>query len=144
MGWVATTRPGFPGLHPTQSSSELGKSRKDTGSSLERGTTSSDHSSVPFLLFVHFSPVKIVVTRTLLITADLLVGLALVALLLGLDCIKFLKEEPCVKLKMCYGAGVILGIGSAWSGAFGDSWGTGSQRNLLEGFWEVGGSMVCS
>uniref|UniRef100_A0A669R2K3 Claudin n=1 Tax=Phasianus colchicus TaxID=9054 RepID=A0A669R2K3_PHACC len=57
-------------------------------------------------------PVKIVVTRTLLITADLLVGLALVALLLGLDCIKFLKEEPCVKLKMCYGAGVILGIGS--------------------------------
>ncbi|XP_064326659.1 claudin-16 [Phalacrocorax carbo] len=57
-------------------------------------------------------PVKIVVTRTLLITADLLAGLALATLLLGLDCIKFLKEEPRVKLKMCYGAGVILSIGS--------------------------------
>ncbi|XP_074970309.1 claudin-16-like [Phalacrocorax aristotelis] len=57
-------------------------------------------------------PVKIVVTRTLLITADLLAGLALAMLLLGLDCIKFLKEEPRVKLKMCYGAGVILSIGS--------------------------------
>ncbi|PKU30340.1 claudin-16-like [Limosa lapponica baueri] len=55
--------------------------------------------------------VKIVVTRTLLITADLLAGLALATLLLGLDCIKFLKEEPRVKLKMCYGAGVILGVG---------------------------------
>ncbi|KFO71817.1 Claudin-16, partial [Cuculus canorus] len=57
-------------------------------------------------------PVKIVVTRTLLIAADLLAGLALTTLLLGLDCIKFLKEDPYVKLKMCYGAGVILGIGS--------------------------------
>ncbi|KAM6236385.1 claudin-16-like [Spheniscus humboldti] len=57
-------------------------------------------------------PVKIVVTRTLLITADLLAGLALAMLLLGLDCIKFLQEEPRVKLKMCYGAGVILSIGS--------------------------------
>ncbi|XP_030363996.1 claudin-16-like [Strigops habroptila] len=57
-------------------------------------------------------PVKIVVTRTLLITADLLAGLALAMLLLGLDCIKFLKEDPRVKLKMCYGAGVILGVGS--------------------------------
>ncbi|KAM9176146.1 claudin-16-like [Mergus octosetaceus] len=57
-------------------------------------------------------PVKIVVTRTLLITADLLVGLALATLLLGLDCIKFLKEDPHAKLRMCYGAGVILGIGS--------------------------------
>ncbi|NWR91999.1 CLD16 protein, partial [Furnarius figulus] len=56
--------------------------------------------------------VKIVVTRTLMITADLLVGLALATLVLGLDCIKFLKEDPCVKLKMCYGAGVILSIGS--------------------------------
>ncbi|NXU80637.1 CLD16 protein, partial [Oreotrochilus melanogaster] len=57
-------------------------------------------------------PVKIVVTRTLLITADLLAGLALAVLMLGLDCIKFLKEEPRVKLQMCYGAGGILGIGS--------------------------------
>ncbi|NXL03731.1 CLD16 protein, partial [Mesembrinibis cayennensis] len=57
-------------------------------------------------------PVKIVVTRTLLIAADLLAGLALATLLLGLDCVKFLTEEPRVKLKMCYGAGVILSIGS--------------------------------
>ncbi|NXY35476.1 CLD16 protein, partial [Pomatorhinus ruficollis] len=55
---------------------------------------------------------KIVVTRTLMITADLLAGLALATLILGLDCITFLKEDPCVKLKMCYGAGVILGAGS--------------------------------
>ncbi|XP_068772035.1 claudin-16 [Struthio camelus] len=66
-------------------------------------------------------PVKIVVTRTLLITADLLAGLALATLLLGLDCIKFLKEEPRVKLKMCYGAGVILGIGSVL-GLVGSVW----------------------
>ncbi|NWW11165.1 CLD16 protein, partial [Oreocharis arfaki] len=57
-------------------------------------------------------PVKIVVTRTLMITANLLAGLALATLVLGLDCITFLKEDPCVKLKMCYGAGVILGAGS--------------------------------
>ncbi|KFQ05414.1 Claudin-16, partial [Haliaeetus albicilla] len=67
-------------------------------------------------------PVKIVVTRTLLITADLLAGLALATLLLGLDCIKFLKEDPRVKLKMCYGAGVILGVGSAWLGELGGRW----------------------
>ncbi|XP_054035439.1 claudin-16 [Dryobates pubescens] len=66
-------------------------------------------------------PVKIVVTRTLLITADLLAGLALVTLLLGLDCIKFLKEDPCFKLKMCYGAGVILGFGSVL-GLVGSVW----------------------
>lgn len=63
------------------------------------------------LVFSPLCPVKIVLTRTLLITADLLVGLALVTLLLGLDCTKFLKEDPCIKLKMCYGAGVILGFG---------------------------------
>uniref|UniRef100_A0A8C8EF68 Claudin n=1 Tax=Otus sunia TaxID=257818 RepID=A0A8C8EF68_9STRI len=61
----------------------------------------------------------IVVTRTLLITADLLAGLALATLLLGLDCIKFLKEDPRVKLKMCYGAapfllGILGLVGSVW------------------------------
>ncbi|NWI13532.1 CLD16 protein, partial [Crypturellus soui] len=66
-------------------------------------------------------PVKIVVTRTLLITADLLAGLALATLLLGLDCVKFLKEEPHVKLKMCFMAGVILGIGSVL-GLVGSVW----------------------
>ncbi|XP_038015557.1 claudin-16-like isoform X2 [Motacilla alba alba] len=55
---------------------------------------------------------EIVVTRTLMIMADLLAGLALAALVLGLDCITFLKEDPCAKLKMCYGAGVILCAGS--------------------------------
>uniref|UniRef100_A0A8C6YY58 Claudin-16-like n=1 Tax=Nothoprocta perdicaria TaxID=30464 RepID=A0A8C6YY58_NOTPE len=63
-------------------------------------------------------PVKIVVTRTLLIAADLLAGLALAILLLGLDCIKFLKEEPHIKLKMCFVALLLLGvlglIGSVW------------------------------
>ncbi|KAM7030799.1 claudin-16-like [Acridotheres tristis] len=57
-------------------------------------------------------PVKIVVTRTLMITADLLAGLALATLILGLDCITFFKEDPRVKLKMCYGAGAMLGAGS--------------------------------
>ncbi|XP_056364159.1 claudin-16-like [Oenanthe melanoleuca] len=57
-------------------------------------------------------PVKIVVTRTLMITADLLAGLALATLVLGLDCITFFKEDPGVKLKMCYGAGATLGAGS--------------------------------
>uniref|UniRef100_A0A8C0V2Z7 Claudin n=1 Tax=Cyanistes caeruleus TaxID=156563 RepID=A0A8C0V2Z7_CYACU len=66
-------------------------------------------------------PVKIVVTRTLMITADLLAGLALATLILGLDCITFLKEDPCVKLKMCYGAGAILGAGSIL-GLIGSVW----------------------
>ncbi|XP_062363722.1 claudin-16-like [Cinclus cinclus] len=66
-------------------------------------------------------PVKIVVTRTLMITADLLAGLALVALVLGLDCITFFKEDPCVKLKMCYGAGAMLGAGSIL-GLIGSVW----------------------
>ncbi|KFO59632.1 CLD16 protein, partial [Corvus moneduloides] len=66
-------------------------------------------------------PVKIVVTRTLMITADLLAGLALATLVLGLDCITFLNEDPCVKLKMCYGAGVILGAGSIL-GLIGSVW----------------------
>ncbi|KAG6929974.1 claudin-16-like [Chelydra serpentina] len=62
-------------------------------------------------------PLKIVVTRALLITADILAGLALITLLLGLDCIKFLKEAPHIKLKMCYMAGLILGLGSKCSKA---------------------------
>ncbi|NWR79273.1 CLD16 protein, partial [Centropus unirufus] len=57
-------------------------------------------------------PVKIVVTRALLITADLLAGLALTMLLLGLDCITLLEGDHPLKMKICYGAGVILGIGS--------------------------------
>lgn len=56
--------------------------------------------------------VKIVVTRALLISADLLAGFALLTLLFGLDCVTFLKEEPHVKLKLCYMAGLVLGTGS--------------------------------
>uniref|UniRef100_A0A663ET22 Claudin n=1 Tax=Aquila chrysaetos chrysaetos TaxID=223781 RepID=A0A663ET22_AQUCH len=57
----------------------------------------------------------IVVTRTLLITADLLAGLALAMLLLGLDCIKFLKEDPHVKLKMSpFLLGILGLVGSVW------------------------------
>ncbi|CAM4574650.1 unnamed protein product [Lepidochelys kempii] len=66
-------------------------------------------------------PLKIVVTRALLITADILAGLALITLLLGLDCIKFLKEAPHIKLKMCYMAGLTLGLGSVL-GMVGSVW----------------------
>ncbi|NXA41809.1 CLD16 protein, partial [Eudromia elegans] len=66
-------------------------------------------------------PVKIVVTRTLLIAADLLAGLALAALLLGLECTTFLREEPHVKLKMRFVAGVILGVGGVL-GLIGSVW----------------------
>uniref|UniRef100_A0A8U7P3U1 Claudin n=1 Tax=Corvus moneduloides TaxID=1196302 RepID=A0A8U7P3U1_CORMO len=60
-------------------------------------------------------PVKIVVTRTLMITADLLAGLALATLVLGLDCITFLNEDPCVKLKMSpFLLGILGLIGSVW------------------------------
>lgn len=130
---------------------ELDDSSRDTGSNLEQG----DQFLSPFLsaLSVFFPlpcPVKIVVTRTLLITADLLAGLALAMLLLGLDCIKFLKEEPRVKLKMCYGAGVILGLGSVclpWGQmdlmshrepGGGQEPGAPPQRGL----WEHGGSCM--
>nr|XP_060615068.1 claudin-16-like [Anolis sagrei ordinatus] len=57
-------------------------------------------------------PLKIVVTRALLITADILSVFALVLLVSGLDCVKFLKDEPQVKLKMCYSSGFMLGVGS--------------------------------
>uniref|UniRef100_A0A8C3SYY8 Claudin n=1 Tax=Chelydra serpentina TaxID=8475 RepID=A0A8C3SYY8_CHESE len=62
-------------------------------------------------------PLKIVVTRALLITADILAGLALITLLLGLDCIKFLKEAPHIKLKMSdfvLSLGVLGMVGSVW------------------------------
>lgn len=80
-------------------------------------------------------PVKIVVTRTLLIAADLLAGLALAMLLLGLDCIKFLKEDPGVKQKMRYGAGGILGVGSAWLERSGDKWTSCPMDTPFRGVW---------
>ncbi|XP_066493826.1 claudin-16-like [Tiliqua scincoides] len=66
-------------------------------------------------------PLKIVVTRALLITADLLSGFALGWLLLGLECIKFLKDKPQTKLKMCYLSGLVLGVGSVL-GLVGSVW----------------------
>ncbi|MGH0179108.1 UNVERIFIED_CONTAM: hypothetical protein FKN15_002670 [Acipenser sinensis] len=47
-------------------------------------------------------PLKIVLTRALMITADILASFALIVLMLGLDCVRFLKEEPHIKLRMCY------------------------------------------
>lgn len=55
--------------------------------------------------------VKIVLTRALMITADILASFALIILVLGLDVIKILKEEPHVKIRICYFAGFIFGIG---------------------------------
>uniref|UniRef100_A0A7M4F940 Claudin n=1 Tax=Crocodylus porosus TaxID=8502 RepID=A0A7M4F940_CROPO len=61
-------------------------------------------------------PLKIVVTRALLIAADLLAGFALLTLLFGLDCVTFLKEEPHVKLKLSCDPllGVLGLVGSVW------------------------------
>ncbi|XP_072101071.1 claudin-16-like isoform X2 [Mobula birostris] len=58
-------------------------------------------------------PLKIVLTRALMITADILAGFALIILVLGLDCVKILRDEPQIKLRICYMAGFIFGIGDA-------------------------------
>ncbi|MGH0181063.1 UNVERIFIED_CONTAM: hypothetical protein FKN15_009319 [Acipenser sinensis] len=52
--------------------------------------------------------VKLVVTRTLMIMADILSGFGFVILLLGLDCIKFLEEAPNIKIRICLVAGITL------------------------------------
>ncbi|XP_054857758.1 claudin-16-like [Eublepharis macularius] len=57
-------------------------------------------------------PLKIVVTRALMITADILSGFALALLVLGLDCVKFLPDELSIKQKMRYSSGLVLGFGS--------------------------------
>ncbi|XP_063001386.1 claudin-16-like [Elgaria multicarinata webbii] len=66
-------------------------------------------------------PLKIVMTRALLITADILLGFALVLLVSGLDCVKFLKDKPEVKMKMCCSSGLLLGVGSVL-GLVGSVW----------------------
>ncbi|XP_077167277.1 claudin-16-like [Paroedura picta] len=66
-------------------------------------------------------PLKIVVTRALLITADILSGFALALLGLGLDCVTFLKDQPQIKLKMRYLSGLVLGVGSVL-GLVGSVW----------------------
>ncbi|NXT04265.1 CLD16 protein, partial [Prunella fulvescens] len=65
--------------------------------------------------------VKLVLTRAMMITADLLSGFGFLFLVLGLDCVKFLPDEPLIKLRICLVSGVMLllaglpGItGSVW------------------------------
>lgn len=53
-------------------------------------------------------PVKLVVTRALMITADILAGFGFITLLLGLDCVKFLPDEPYIKVRLCFVAGTTL------------------------------------
>nr|XP_025949234.1 claudin-16 isoform X3 [Dromaius novaehollandiae] len=57
----------------------------------------------------------------MMITADILAGFGFVFLLLGLDCVKFLPDEPRIKLRICMVSGVTLLIagipgitGSLW------------------------------
>uniref|UniRef100_A0A8C6Z6N4 Claudin-16 n=1 Tax=Nothoprocta perdicaria TaxID=30464 RepID=A0A8C6Z6N4_NOTPE len=66
-------------------------------------------------------PVKLVLTRAMMITADILAGFGFLFLLLGLDCVKFLPDEPLIKLRICVVSGVTLLIagvpgitGSLW------------------------------
>ncbi|GCC27989.1 hypothetical protein chiPu_0006415 [Chiloscyllium punctatum] len=56
-------------------------------------------------------PLKLVMTRALMITADILAGFAFIILILGLDCTKFLKDNPAIKLKICVMAGITLLLG---------------------------------
>ncbi|XP_004640964.1 claudin-16 [Octodon degus] len=66
-------------------------------------------------------PLKLVLTRALMITADILAGLGFAALLLGLHCVKFLPEEPYVKVRICFVAGTTLLIAGA-PGIIGSVW----------------------
>lgn len=52
--------------------------------------------------------VKLVATRALMITADILAGFGFITLLLGLDCVKFLPDEPYIKVRICFVAGTTL------------------------------------
>jgi len=52
--------------------------------------------------------VKLVLTRAMMITADILAGLGFLFLVLGLDCVKFLPDEPLIKLRICLVSGVML------------------------------------
>lgn len=52
--------------------------------------------------------VKLVLTRAMMITADILAGFGFLFLILGLDCVKFLPDEPLIKLRICLVSGVTL------------------------------------
>uniref|UniRef100_H0VCT6 Claudin 16 n=1 Tax=Cavia porcellus TaxID=10141 RepID=H0VCT6_CAVPO len=64
---------------------------------------------------------KLVATRALMITADILAGFGFLTLLLGLNCIKFLPDEPDIKVRMCFIAGITLLIAGA-PGIIGSVW----------------------
>lgn len=66
-------------------------------------------------------PLKLVVTRALMITADILAGIGFITLLLGLNCVKFLPDEPYIKVRICYVAGTTLLIAGA-PGIIGSVW----------------------
>ncbi|XP_062936020.1 claudin-16 [Cynocephalus volans] len=64
---------------------------------------------------------KLVATRALMITADVLSGFGFITLLLGLDCVKFLPDEPYIKVRICFVAGTTLLIAGA-PGIIGSVW----------------------
>ncbi|XP_004038256.5 claudin-16 [Gorilla gorilla gorilla] len=66
-------------------------------------------------------PLKLVVTRALMITADILSGFGFLTLLLGLDCVKFLPDEPYIKVRICFVAGTTLLIAGT-PGIIGSVW----------------------
>uniref|UniRef100_A0A6J0UNG1 Claudin n=1 Tax=Pogona vitticeps TaxID=103695 RepID=A0A6J0UNG1_9SAUR len=66
-------------------------------------------------------PVKLILTRAMLITADLLAGFGFIFLLLGLDCVKFLTDEPGIKNRICFLSGLALLVGGV-PGLIGSVW----------------------
>lgn len=78
---------------------------------------------------------KLVLTRAMLITADVLAGFGFAFLLLGLDCVKFLPDEPSVKARICFVAGLALLLGGSWPRGLracgGTGWRLQSQSHLL-------------
>ncbi|XP_043926840.1 claudin-16 [Protopterus annectens] len=66
-------------------------------------------------------PCKLMTTRVFISLATFLAGFGFIFLLLGLQCIKFLKDEPAIKHKICFVAGVTLLIGGL-PGMIGSVW----------------------
>ncbi|XP_076973649.1 LOW QUALITY PROTEIN: claudin-16 [Tamandua tetradactyla] len=66
-------------------------------------------------------PLKLVLTRALMITADILAGFGFITLVLGLDCVKFLPDEHYIKVRICFVAGTTLLIAGA-PGIIGSVW----------------------
>jgi claudin len=53
-----------------------------------------------------------------MITADILAGFGFITLLLGLDCVKFLPDDPQIKVRLCFVAGTTLLIAGTGLGLF--------------------------